>query len=75
MYTVPLVGAELIVERQEDRLAVGRRDTGLAEMREAGDGLFISPAVTVQFEEGDASVVEGARIVYGGMNIALAKEE
>jgi mono/diheme cytochrome c family protein/glucose/arabinose dehydrogenase len=75
VYTVPLVGAELIVERQEDRLAVGRRDTGLAEMREAGDGLFISPAVTVQFEEGDASVVEGARIVYGGMNIALAKEE
>ena len=54
---------------------MGQRGTGKGEMQEAGDGLFLGPGVTLQFEENGEGAVESAQVTYGGFNLTVAKTE
>lgn len=75
IYKIPMVNLELAIERSGPRLMVGRREGGMAEMTEAGDGIWLAEGMRFQFETDGDGVVEGARVLREGTTFPVTKTE
>lgn len=75
IYSVPVVGTELEIVRQDSTLAVGQPGTGKAALEESSGNVFMRDEISIQFETDDDGVVTGAQASYNGMSFPVSKVE
>ena len=73
VYAIPIVNIELEVRRSGTELMLGQPGGPSTELEEAGDGLFIGPELSIQFEAGDSGEIEGASGLRDGTRIPLSR--
>jgi len=73
VYAIPVVNIELEIRRSGTELMLGQPGGPSTELEEVGDGLFVGPELSIQFEVGDSGEVESASGLRDGTRIPLSK--
>ncbi|MCP5069879.1 MAG: c-type cytochrome [bacterium] len=75
LYSVPVVGIELTIERDDFILTLGRREGGRAPLTEADADLFIGEGLTIQFEAEEGGQIDSASVTLDGTTFPISRVE
>jgi len=75
LYTVPIIGIGMEVKRSGSTLTVGVPHGPSGPLTDAGDGLFTSSEVSLQFTEDESGTIDGASAVRDGTRFPLSRSD
>ncbi|MBW2394802.1 MAG: c-type cytochrome, partial [Deltaproteobacteria bacterium] len=75
LYSVPIVGIEILVKRDASVLTIGLSEGGRAPLAEVDAGLFIGEGISIEFDEDEEGEVSAANVTREGTTFPISRVE